>query len=113
MSVEPDFNSRSCEGATAGSSPAAGSMLISTHAPVKERHGGHVRHVEPLGISTHAPVKERPDLVKAHEQMVEISTHAPVKERHHGLGGLAVLDVISTHAPVKERPAASAPSPPL
>ena len=99
-------------------------LLISIHAPAKERRAGHRIPGIPVQISIHAPAKERPicrprlcsktdfnprsregatippippPLIKL------ISIHAPAKERRSRTALACRPFLISIHAPAKER----------
>ena len=87
MTVSPgthrrNFNPRSREGATLKCPRTPQHLIISIHAPAKERpsSGGTVY---PTSISIHAPAKERPSDGVAFCSHYNISIHAPAKERRN------------------------------
>ena len=103
-----DFNSRSCEGATVAIGYAAQIASISTHAPVKERHGELAEPWSEDYISTHAPVKERPHSPNPTCRASNFNSRSCEGATEATLGEIASA-WISTHAPVKERLAIAKP----
>ena len=55
-------------------------IIVSIHAPVKERQGVKVQGLGGI-VSIHAPVKERHTTQQSTQPPAQVSIHAPVKER--------------------------------
>ena len=55
-----NFNPRSLAGATCSSSSWMQALIISIHAPLRERHGFRHAVAAQAEISIHAPLRERP-----------------------------------------------------
>ena len=61
-------------------------LLISIHAPLRERQIPFLSKIPILGISIHAPLRERPEHNTEHTENQLISIHAPSRERRQAPG---------------------------
>ena len=76
-----NFNPRSLTGATILWGKFACLIIISIHAPLRERLPPILTGVLAIGISIHAPLRERQWVNLCGEQQNPISIHAPLRER--------------------------------
>ena len=123
-SLLPAFQSTLPRGSDSGPTMPPRELLISIHAPSRERRGGIYRRDDacrfqstlPRGsdrmhrqkcrckaISIHAPSRERPKQAEVQAAQSKISIHAPSRERPAQLRRVPPLHRISIHAPSRER----------
>ena len=76
------FQSTLPRGSDANSVAQTNALVISIHAPSRERHDEHIRWSPVTGISIHAPSRERPLMPGCNVRSSLISIHAPSRERH-------------------------------
>ena len=75
------FNSRSHTGATITISDELTNLIISIHAPIRERLIIIIATARTTTISIHAPIRERRIQLLLKAVQVLISIHAPIRER--------------------------------
>ena len=85
------------------SDTGARTVIISIHAPSRERHKQIQTGNFYNKISIHAPSRERHSIVSPPIIIEYISIHAPSRERHGGRGLSGKKLPISIHAPSRER----------
>ena len=76
--------------------------LISIHAPLRERRLPQQELVA-CPISIHAPLRERRSSMPEDQKQALISIHAPLRERRLPVSTIICRPKISIHAPLRER----------